>query len=617
MKPSIAALAAALLVSAGCAPPPDRPDVPGPDTASEQAALVPVTKKVMLVVYDPVMSNGQKLHQYMSWYDPYALVPQINSAINTSSSGYVNYQVAQTYERNEWPAMQDGFRYNQSTYLQCYNSPNKDLDCHKTSEFDYLRMFNDLGICAQLQSGAIDEVYIYGAPWFAFDEFAWKIPNDVMPYYTPTNGWLYDLRKKNIPNCGRSVFVMGFSYERGLAEALESYGHRIESALSVTVGRGFWDGCRGNATLGPSDWDHFSCIDKDKTSAGVNVAGCGSAHFPPNGRWDYDDANTTPVTHACPSWDSYPFTTKTLVSQACASWGCGRESFLRWWMAGIPVIDGLNTKGNLNNWWRYIVDYDNAKTAAVIPNLKPTAITWTPSSPAVGTAVTFDSGVTNAGFKDSGTFNIRWFVDGVSVGYGGHTSVPKNSTVMNGNSALTYTFTTGGTHTVSFRVDVDGGVAEYDEGDNIASATVSVGSGSVTVIVDDLSSGFVKYGPSTYWYQASIGYAAHMWWTYVNGTVQSNYARWTPSLPSAGNYTVYAYIPANNATSQQAKYRIYHNATNNYSTLNQLSYSDVWVSLGTHYFSANGTEYVELSDATGEATSTYRRLGFDAVKFVK
>jgi hypothetical protein len=145
----------------------------------------------------------------------------------------------------------------------------------------------------------------------------------------------------------------------------------------------------------------------------------------------------------------------------------------------------------------------------------------------------------------------------------------------------------------------------------------SQGSSSTEVIVDDVSGGFTKYGPSNYWFQASIGYGSHMWYTYVNGTTQSNYARGTPTLPSAGNYTVYAYIPSNYATSQQARYRVYHNGANNYATVNQNGYYNAWVSLGTHYVSANGTEYVELSDATGEAASTSRMIGFDAIKFVK
>ncbi len=143
------------------------------------------------------------------------------------------------------------------------------------------------------------------------------------------------------------------------------------------------------------------------------------------------------------------------------------------------------------------------------------------------------------------------------------------------------------------------------------------GGGTTEVIVDDTSAGFTKFGPTSYWYQASIGYGSHMWYTYVNGSTKSNYAQWKPSLPGAGTYTVYVYVPNNYATSQQAQYRIYHNGTNNYATVNQNAYYSAWVSLGAHYFSGNGTEYVELSDATGEAASTYRMIGFDAVKFVK
>lgn len=140
------------------------------------------------------------------------------------------------------------------------------------------------------------------------------------------------------------------------------------------------------------------------------------------------------------------------------------------------------------------------------------------------------------------------------------------------------------------------------------------------VIVDDKAAGFVKYGTSTYWYEASIGYSGHMYWTYVNGSTRSNYARWTPALSSlgAGNYKVCAYIPSNYATSQKAKYKVYHSGQTHTFTINQNNYYDQWVcSTSSYAFSANGTEYVELSDATGEAASTKRMLGFDAVKFVK
>lgn len=46
-------------------------------------------------------------------------------------------------------------------------------------------------------------------------------------------------------------------------------------------------------------------------------------------------------------------------------------------------------------------------------------------------------------------------------------------------------------------------------------------------------------------------------------------------------------------------------------------YYDEWVTLGVYFFngSHDGGEYVELTDATGEAGSTHRKIGFDAVRW--
>ena len=231
------------------------------------------------------------------------------------------------------------------------------------------------------------------------------------------------------------------------------------------------------------------------------------------------------------------------------------------------------------------------------------------------------SGTTeNVGYLhlDRATVVSAGITNGTSITMGKKLGRMLNS---DGGSISTSCGTSNGTHVhvylPSTSITIDGVVftsSNWHYGENLYSTQ---GSSTTEVVVDDQSSGFTKYGPSSYWWQAAIGYASHIWYTYVNGTTQSNYARWKPSLSSAGNYAVYAYIPSNYATSQQAKYRIYHNGSNNYSTINQNNYYNAWVSLGTHYFSANGTEYVELADATGEAASTSRMIGFDAVKFVK
>jgi hypothetical protein len=136
------------------------------------------------------------------------------------------------------------------------------------------------------------------------------------------------------------------------------------------------------------------------------------------------------------------------------------------------------------------------------------------------------------------------------------------------------------------------------------------------IIVDDLSGGFQKAGPSASWYERSLGYLNHIFWTYNSATQMYNSAKWVPALPQAGNYAVSVFIPRSRADTKNARYRIHHNAQDNIYVVDQSVYFDKWVSLGTYYFAANGDEYVYLDDLTGETYAT-RMMGFDAVKFVR
>lgn len=242
---------------------------------------------------------------------------------------------------------------------------------------------------------------------------------------------------------------------------------------------------------------------------------------------------------------------------------------------GTQVLVGVTTSGTTEN-----VGYLHLNRASVVA----AGITN-------GTSITLGKKLGTMLNSDGGTISTSC---GTSSGTHLHVYLPSTSITLDGVA-----FTSSNWHSGQYLYSTQGS------------------SSPTEIIVDDQSGGFVKYGPTTYWWQAAIGYASHMWYTYVNGTTQSNYARWTPGLAGAGNYTVYAYIPSNYATSQQAKYRIWHNGSNSYWTVNQNSYYNAWVSLGTYYFSGAGGEYVELADATGEAASTSRMVGFDAVKFVK
>lgn len=138
---------------------------------------------------------------------------------------------------------------------------------------------------------------------------------------------------------------------------------------------------------------------------------------------------------------------------------------------------------------------------------------------------------------------------------------------------------------------------------------------SGAIIIDNSSPGFVTGGTASSWRSSTAGYNSGMIWTYNNDYARGNYnwGRWYPSL-SAGRYEVFVYIPSKNATATTARYWVSHRDGFTLRIVNQMNYSDQWVSLGTYWFRGNNSDYVSLSDVTGEAYLT-RIVGFDAAKW--
>jgi hypothetical protein len=138
---------------------------------------------------------------------------------------------------------------------------------------------------------------------------------------------------------------------------------------------------------------------------------------------------------------------------------------------------------------------------------------------------------------------------------------------------------------------------------------------SGSVVIDNTSPGFVTGGTASSWRSSTAGYNSGMIWTYNNDYARSgyNWARWYPSL-TAGRYEVFVFIPSKNASTTSARYWVSHRDGFTLKVVNQLAYSDQWVSLGTYRFQGSGNDYVSLSDVTGESYLS-RIVGFDAVKW--
>ncbi len=308
------------------------------------------TKDVNVIVInmDPVLKTrgGVKLHEHMKWSDPWQLTEKMVKDAQETSHGFVHYHVVEKIEYDGFPTFRDGFTYTEQSFFNMWEKDRSKADKGSTS-FQWL--FRKFDLPAKIKALNVSELWVWGAPYFAFDELQWKTPGDKIPYQTQ-NPWFY--RPYDIPDVGRTVWVMGWNYERGEGEMLESYCHRIESVISLTVGKGVWDPKSKRAT----PWDQFTRIDRDFPGESE----VGSVHCAPNSKSDYDWSNTNRVWTLADDWFSYPKLPrqKKLLNATSGGWE-GIIGHHKWWMSHLPHNSEI-TVGFYNNWWQYIVNYDEA-----------------------------------------------------------------------------------------------------------------------------------------------------------------------------------------------------------------------------------------------------------------
>ncbi len=142
-------------------------------------------------------------------------------------------------------------------------------------------------------------------------------------------------------------------------------------------------------------------------------------------------------------------------------------------------------------------------------------------------------------------------------------------------------------------------------------------------LVDNTDGGFSLTGTASCFNGTQNGYHIDglgktvTYFRYCNGTTGSptRTGRWTPVLPSSGNYHIYVFIPEHSGLSltRAAKYHIYSNNTLISTVyIYQQVYPNKWIRLGLFNLSTNGS-YVELKNQTSDG----RTITYDAVMFVK
>ena len=307
-----------------------------PSDSPDESVQVTLSK-VLVIVYDPVMdaATGQKLSEYLGWKRVEDLMTGFMADILQNSHGMARYQIVERIDVNEFPAKVDGFRYTPQTLMEVLRNVNAP---YMPQEADYYAIINQFDLLTRVARDEIDEVWIFGYPHAGFYESIMAGPD---PF------WCNAPALKNTEAARRRFVIMGFSYERGVGEMLESFGHRAESILEKT-----FEGLMGDENL----WKRF--IRYDKVAPGK--AAVGNIHFAPNSERDYDWNNPTTVRSECYDWLlNFPDFKGDVREVTSSEWGHGDiRAHHQWWLKHIPHVNGRQN-GIHNNWWQYIINPQN------------------------------------------------------------------------------------------------------------------------------------------------------------------------------------------------------------------------------------------------------------------
>ena len=307
--------------------PPDDPNEPAEVTVS----------KVLVIVYDPVMNEatGQKLSAQQGWQRIEDLATGFMADILQNSYGMARYQVVERIDVNEFPAKVDGFRYTPQTYLDVLRGVSTP---YMPQEVDYYAIINQFNLLNRVARSEIDEVWVFGFPHAGFYESSMAGPGAF---------WCNAPALKNTEASQRRFVIMGFSYERGVGEMLESFGHRVESTLEKTFEHTY-----GDKNL----WQRFILYEK----VAPGKAAVGNIHFSPNSERDYDWNNSSTVRSECFDWLlNFPDFKGDIRSVTASDWGHGDiRAHHQWWLKHIPHVAGRQS-GIHNNWWQYIIKPQN------------------------------------------------------------------------------------------------------------------------------------------------------------------------------------------------------------------------------------------------------------------
>ncbi len=303
----------------------------------------PITSKVLVIIENPVVpnNNGATLQAIHSWYDPEMLNKELQAALQSASHQRVNYEIVETIFSDTLFSKIHGASKTVEQWDDYYTEHDwgtlRSLHEDGALSYDYEAMLDYHAVCEKANNKEITELWIWTHPMAGMYEARMAGPEAFW-----INGTVI-----NNSNCTVKLPIMGFNYERTFDLAMHSYGHRVESTMDKVFIDWHPKVSYNNA------WHRFITYDL------TGPAHVGNIHYPPNGTSDYDYDNTELVTSYFKDWGNYPFLGSRKTRVTCEEWSCSHQGYMNWWFDKLPHFQGIHNN-ILNNWWHYIVDYDDA-----------------------------------------------------------------------------------------------------------------------------------------------------------------------------------------------------------------------------------------------------------------
>jgi hypothetical protein len=178
-----------------------------------------MNRKVMVINFLPPAAVAK------GWFDPDVLITQYIAKMKELSNDMLVYEVVSQQEVAAYPLLEGNRRYDDATWARALVDPAQRFYRPNTNPpqlaiINYPRLIQDYQLLPLVQSGTVDEVWLFGGPYFGFQESLMAGRGAF-----PCNGPFIEADSPRF-------VIMGFSYEREMKLMVHDYGHRMESILS-------------------------------------------------------------------------------------------------------------------------------------------------------------------------------------------------------------------------------------------------------------------------------------------------------------------------------------------------------------------------------------------------